>query len=913
MSSTHRLLCLAALVSVAGCKCGPTSKFHPIADAGPECDVGMTLVQGACRFVCHRDGDCPTDQRCNLLTGMCEAKPAPVDAGPESTPCTNGAVRCTNDAKGIESCDTDGGWALTETCPVPDGFCQNEVCLTCQPGSAACVPNTTDQLQICLDDGSGFRNVQCATGALCTMGECRECIPNSTQCSPDGKSLQTCTKQQDETDTWHWVNSGDNLDGTCITQMCTVTAGMAQCVPPSCFPGTASCVDSTTQQVCGTTGSYQQVSCLTLPDGGTDPAGECQNGVCVHECADAVAQHSYFGCDYWGATLDNSVDNIFKGGVTSGQGAVNAPSDFAFVATNRSTSTASVTVSRWYSNTVQTVTTVNVPGRNDPTTHGLVTINVPWQSVAQQTCAGSTTTGCVDVGVGVTAQSRYGYRVQSTRPITLYQMNPMGAAHYGASCNLSDNDNSAGPTLDCKCAGGQGGNTSNCQACLSSCFPGLGCFGCVQSDIDGIGQCAAAPGGGNKCVYYAFSNDASLLLPAHDLGTQHVAVSQEHSYFINGTNNNGAPAGDTNGYITVVGTQDNTSVTIKSSAVTVAGTGITAMNKGDTRTFTLNSYDVLQLATNNQGTSHIECNYNPFDDTNSTKICRVDNDLTGTVVTSTAPVALFGGSACTLRPYDRVACDHIEEQIFPFTTWGKTFVSQRSAPYRLANGQFNNVAPDHWKIVASCSTTSANTPCPNGTTITFSTAPSSANVLNPNRCLAGTSISANNCRLAGGSYMEFKSTDNFTITADFPIAVAQIFPGEGNTSGLGTDPVEGDPSLVLLPPIEQWRASYTVLAAPDVADNYLGISVDSTKVQSVSIDGTVVQLNTFTTVAGSNYVVRNYPVSTGPHTIDVTPIMGVNPLPGAGVTVFGYDSYVSYGYTGGLDLQTIVSGINPGG
>ena len=60
-------------------------------------------------------------------------------------------------------------------------------------------------------------------------------------------------------------------------------------------------------------------------------------------------------------------------------------------------------------------------------------------------------------------------------------------------------------------------------------------------------------------------------------------------------------------------------------------------------------------------------------------------------------------------------------------------------------------------------------------------------------------------------------------------------------------------------------------------------------------------------------MVRNYPVSNGPHTIDVTPQVGVNPLPGAGVTVFGYDSFVSYGYTGGLDLQTIVSGINPGG
>ncbi len=161
--------------------------------------------------------------------------------------------------------------------------------------------------------------------------------------------------------------------------------------------------------------------------------------------------------------------------------------------------------------------------------------------------------------------------------------------------------------------------------------------------------------------------------------------------------------------------------------------------------------------------------------------------------------------------------------------------------------------------------------------------------------------------------MEFKSTDNFTITADFPIAVAQFFPGEGDTPRRRTRPVQGDPSLVLLPPVEQWRASYTVLSAPDIKDNYLSIAVDSTKVASVTVDGTSVALTTFTAVSGSSYVVRNYPVSSGVHTIDVVPKMGVNPLPGAGVTVLGYDSYVSYGYTGGLDLQTIVSGINPGG
>ena len=78
---------------------------------------------------------------------------------------------------------------------------------------------------------------------------------------------------------------------------------------------------------------------------------------------------------------------------------------------------------------------------------------------------------------------------------------------------------------------------------------------------------------------------------------------------------------------------------------------------------------------------------------------------------------------------------------------------------------------------------------------------------------------------------------------------------------------------------------------------------------AVDVDGTAV--TGFTAIAGTSYQVKNHPVSVGTHTITVTAKPGM--APGAGVTVYGYDSYVSYGYTGGLDLGTIVTGINPGG
>ena len=52
-------------------------------------------------------------------------------------------------------------------------------------------------------------------------------------------------------------------------------------------------------------------------------------------------------------------------------------------------------------------------------------------------------------------------------------------------------------------------------------------------------------------------------------------------------------------------------------------------------------------------------------------------------------------------------------------------------------------------------------------------------------------------------------------------------------------------------------------------------------------------------------------VTGGTHTVTVNPKAGITPAPGAGITVYGFDSYVSYGYTGGQDLATLVTGITP--
>ena len=50
-------------------------------------------------------------------------------------------------------------------------------------------------------------------------------------------------------------------------------------------------------------------------------------------------------------------------------------------------------------------------------------------------------------------------------------------------------------------------------------------------------------------------------------------------------------------------------------------------------------------------------------------------DLTGTMISATKPIAIFGGNECVNVPRGYAYCDHIVEQIPPPTTWGEQFVT----------------------------------------------------------------------------------------------------------------------------------------------------------------------------------------------------------------------------------------------
>ena len=42
------------------------------------------------------------------------------------------------------------------------------------------------------------------------------------------------------------------------------------------------------------------------------------------------------------------------------------------------------------------------------------------------------------------------------------------------------------------------------------------------------------------------------------------------------------------------------------------------------------------------------------------------------------PVALYGGHSCSFVPYNKWACDHLEDQIFPLGTWGQHYLAAQT-------------------------------------------------------------------------------------------------------------------------------------------------------------------------------------------------------------------------------------------
>ncbi|MDD5307289.1 MAG: hypothetical protein PHU25_08205, partial [Deltaproteobacteria bacterium] len=142
-------------------------------------------------------------------------------------------------------------------------------------------------------------------------------------------------------------------------------------------------------------------------------AGKCDD--VSRECADAINEHSYIGCDYWGTTLANielnwdTENNVYNDG----------PFHYAIAVANNSNDEAEVTV------------TDGADINNNYTVPGGETITIedlPWKMTIKNPGDCSTNTWATR------KVANAAYHLTSTRPVTAYQFNPL---HYQSGSKFS--------------------------------------------------------------------------------------------------------------------------------------------------------------------------------------------------------------------------------------------------------------------------------------------------------------------------------------------------------------------------------------------------------------------------------------------------------------------------------------------
>ena len=332
-----------------------------------------------------------------------------------------------------------------------------------------------------------------------------------------------------------------------------------------------------------------------------------------------------------------------------------------------------------------------------------------------------------------------------------------------------------------------------------------------------------------------FSNDGSLLIPEHALDSIYYVLTVP-------TLTRRPDKNDYSGYVTIVGTAEaNIRIRVTPTGDIRAGDQLEAMPAGVPVEFDIGQGQVLNLEAG------------------------ADQDLTGTRIESVdgqSTFAVFVGheaSILTDRPPRRGLCcaDHIEEQLFPASSWGSRFAIARTVPRpdRTRNGQG---APDMIRILAQK---------PN-TEITFDPP-----------------VNGNCPILEATEFCDIFIDRDTTITSSQPILVGHFL--------LSTDGRTGDPALAFVPPFEQFREAYTFLVPDEYNDQF--ISVAAFGADEVYLDGTAIS-DEFDSIAANWYGAR-VRVTPGQHTLT---------CPGkCGLLVYGYSPAVSYLFAGGLDLEAI--------
>jgi IgGFc binding protein len=397
-----------------------------------------------------------------------------------------------------------------------------------------------------------------------------------------------------------------------------------------------------------------------------------------------------------------------------------------------------------------------------------------------------------------------------------------------------------------------------------------------------------------------FSNDASLLKPVEAL--RNSSGSMQDGYVVLGwpqtiastddpyTNFGSTVPQDFRAFLTIIGTRDATRVMVTSSTRVIGGGPVPTLGPDDVTELTLNAFDVLNLETDG-----------------------FEADFTGSVVASDQPVAVFSGSEASDAPRfasianRRCCADHLEEQLDPIRSAGQRFIAPVSFNRHLALANAGapltpQAEPEVFRVIAVLGF---------GATVRTSLSGDLAEFRLDER----------------GSWRELSTSSDFWVESDNPIMLGNVTASQG-AAGIPGGLPGGDPSFIIIPPIEQYRAQYVFLT-PDLysfdflrimAPRGARIMLDTEPLNTVpgcgleagtaveqSLDDSVFAYDVIRCQLSFPVIDRSVdataPLLEGVQNDGVHRVFSDRPI---GVIVDGFDRNVSYGYAAGTELREIV-------
>jgi hypothetical protein len=396
-----------------------------------------------------------------------------------------------------------------------------------------------------------------------------------------------------------------------------------------------------------------------------------------------------------------------------------------------------------------------------------------------------------------------------------------------------------------------------------------------------------------------FSNDASMLIPTSAIGTQYTinAWPQTIALTMASTTNSGE---DLRSTLTIIGTAESSTATVTLGPHVGEVVGVPGQMPGpympnEVLHFNLAPFEIINLETN-----------------------AFNGDFTNTTVVSQNAVSVFAGSEAANAPSFtdvanlQYAADHLEEQVLPDSVLGQHFyvglTPSRSTALNHAFvtgdsvGMFNQ--PEYVRILA----------------------------VSPGMTMVTTSMPSPNdlFMIAQGHDVVLPTTQDLKLDADHPISVMQIMASQ-EACGIARYYPGGDPSLISVPPIDQYRSDYVFLTPEYYGFDFITIVTPSTA--SILFDGmSLANWNApdggpACTVGPADGVMRgphdptpdwlvyrcqlSYPDVTGQPNVQVHDgvqhdgyhtLQATQPV---SLLVSGFDAYVSYAYPGGMNIRPL--------